>query len=147
MKKVVRKVEREIRFQAARFIAQLLYLAGLTLLLPMFPILFEPELFREVRLIFFVALALIAASFTVIVFVTHSKKRAFSTLGWITLLPGLAAVVFTAFGSDWLIESTMQASPFVQYWIQKYVPNSWFVSGVYVMLGALLLWISEQVRK
>lgn len=147
MGKLAKKVEKRIQYQAVKFIAQVFYLAGLTLLLPMFPILLAPELFKEVRLIFFAAIILIVSSFLIIIWFTHSKKRAFKILGMITLIPGLAAIIFAAFGTDWLLYYAKEFSPFVQHWISHYVPKSWFIAGTHIILGTILVWFGEQFRR
>ncbi|RMD58595.1 hypothetical protein D6825_00315 [Candidatus Woesearchaeota archaeon] len=153
-KKLSSKVEFAIQYQAVSFIAQVFYLAGLTLLLPMWPIIFTPELFRQVQTVFLLACALIVASFLVVFWFTGSKKKASFTLGMITLVPGIAAfifsvfgkiaaVIFSVFGKDWLLSKMTLVSPFIQAWIEKAVPNSWFVSGIYIILGTALVWYSQ----
>ena len=143
-KKLIEKVELAIQYQAVKFIAQVLYLAGLTLLLPMWPLIFTPELFQEVQMIFFLAGGLIIASFLTVLWFTKSKKKAAQTLGFITLIPGLAAVIFAALGTQWLLAQVPELSPFIQAWILKFVPTSWFVAGMYIILGTGLVWYSQR---
>lgn len=144
-----KKVVKHVQFQAVKYLANILYITGLTILIPLVPIVFSPSELSSARFAFGVAVLLVISSFFVIYFVTKSKKSAFYNIGFMTLFPGLLAVVFAYIGARRLaifLGFFQDLSPFIQEWINKSVPKSWMLSGIYIIIGVLLIWISEQVH-
>ena len=147
--KLHKKAAKHIQFQAIKFLAKVLYLTGLTFLIPLVPIVFNPSVLASVKFVFAISLLLVISSFLAIYFFTRSKKVAFSQLGFMTLVPGLLAIIFAYIGPRrlaLLVGTFQELSPFVQEWISKYVPKSWLLAGIYIILGVFLIWISQEVK-
>src|SRR3989344_2988801 len=114
----------------------------------MVPVLFSPGLI-SIKYAFGIALLLVISSFLTIYFVTKSKKKAFYNLGFMTLVPGLLAVLFAYIGARRLgifLGFFQELSPYIQEWINHSVPKSWFLSGIYIIIGVFFIWISEEVH-
>jgi len=144
-----KKVAKHIQYQAIKFLAKLLYITGLTFLIPLVPIVFSESGLASARYVFAIALALVIASFFAIYVFTRSKRVAFAELGYITLIPGLLAVIFAYIGPRriaLLVSFFRELSPLIQEWINNSIPKSWFLSGIYIILGVFLIWLSEQVN-
>ena len=139
---------RHVKFQAAVFVAHILYITGLTLLIPLVPVVFSPGLI-EAQYAFGTAVLLVIASFFTIYFATKSKKKAFYNLGFMTLIPGLLAVLFAYIRARRLgifLGFFQELSPYIQEWINHSVPKSWLLSGIYIIIGVFFIWISEEVH-
>ncbi len=151
-KKVVHRINTHgipiVKFQAISYVAHILYITGLTSLIPIVPLVFQNLSF--VNYAFWFAIGLVVLSFLVVFLFTKSKKQAFKTLGLMTLIPGLLAVFFAYIGirrMALLIGYFRELSPFVQSWINNYVPNTWMLSGIYIIVGVGLIWISQLLRR
>ena len=143
-----KKVVKHVKLQVVSYLAQVLYITGLTSLIPIVPLVFTN--LSYINYAFAFALLLIVLSFMVVFLVTKSKKDAFYTLGFMTLFPGLLAVFFAYTGARRMalfIGYFKELSPFVQDWINHYVPNTWLLSGIYILIGVGLIWISQSLRK
>ncbi len=147
--KLKKKVERAVKFQVAKLLGQSFYFAGLTALIPLVPLLLSPDRLARVKVVFGVALALILAGFLFVYWFSGSKRIAFKALGFTTLVPGLLAVLFSYLGPRRmakLLRSFGEASPFLESWIETYVPKAWLLAGIYIILGVWFVWISYKVK-
>ena len=144
------KVVDTLVLQIIRYAAQLVYFTGLTALIPLLPLFLHPTEVVNARAAFEFAIIMIFFSFALVLFVTRSKKKALLSLGLMTLFPGMLAVLFAYVGERRLVIFLSQfgkATPLVQNYINTYVPKTWFLAGIYIMLGCALVWLSEQLRK
>lgn len=145
---IKKKVVHHVKFQIVYYLAHLLYIAGLTSLIPLVPVVFTN--LSYINYAFAFAIFLIVLSFLVVLLFTKSKKKSFNTLGFMTLIPGLLAVFFAYIGARRMalfIGYFRELSPFIQDWINNYVPNTWMLSGIYIIIGVGLIWISQLLHK
>ena len=145
-----RRVEKAVKMQIVKYIADFVYFVGLTSLIPLLPVLLNPREFVDVRLPFMVALGLIFVSFTMVYWWSGSKKVALRTLGYTTLFPGMIAV-FIIFTPPRKLARLMGnfggATPFIEKWIEAFVPSAWLLAGIYIILGVTLVWLAEKVHR
>jgi len=150
MMKVQKKVTHFVSLQLVSWIAGAIYFAGLTALIPIVPLVLSPIQFVNAQRAFAVALAFIVFSFALVYLVSRSKKIALRTLGMVTLVPGLIAVFFSYSGERRMTEMVRwfgEASPLFEKYIETHVPKAWLLAGIYIILGVLLIWLSEKSRK
>jgi len=148
--KLKRRVEKAVKWQIVRYLADFIYFIGLTSLIPLLPVLLDPQQFVDVRLAFMVALGLIFVSFTMVYWWSGSRKVALRTLGYTTLIPGMIAV-FIIFTPPRRLAKLMGyfggATPFIEKWIGTFVPSAWLLAGLYIILGVTLVWLAEKVHR
>jgi hypothetical protein len=138
-----------IIFEIIKIIAQVFYFAGLTALIPLVPLLLSPQQLIGARYAFGVAFGFIFVGFLVVYWFSASKKIAFRSLGLMTLIPGLLAVLFSYIGPRRMaivLRWFGEASPLLETWIESYVPKAWLLAGIYIILGTALVWLSEKVK-
>ena len=141
-----KKITRTIKAQILKLVAQIVYFTGLTALIPLVPLFLSPTEFIRAKYAVIAALIFIALSFILILWATHSKKQAFFTLGLMTLLPGLLAVLFAYVGERRMIifvSKLGHVTPFVQHWVDAYIPKTWLLAGIYIIIGVVFVWISQ----
>ena len=145
-----KRVEREIKFQATKLIAQFLYFTGLTALIPLLPLVLSPQHLIEARYAFGFAVGLIFVGFWLVYWFSHSRAAAYRALGMTTLLPGLLAVFFSYAGprrQAAVLRLFGEATPFLENWLKTHVPTTWLLAGIYIIIGVGLTWTSFQVRR
>ncbi len=143
-------VKQQVVFHVASSVAKIFYFAGLTALIPLIPLLLSPSQLVEAKYAFGFAIGLIFVGFLLVYWFSHSNKLALRSLGLMTLIPGLLAVLFSYMGPRRqanLLRSFGEASPFLEEWIRTYVPKAWLLAGIYIIIGVILIWLSERVRK
>jgi len=148
--RIKKKVEKAVKFQAVKLIAHFFYFAGLTALIPLVPLLLSPQQLVEAKYAFGIALVMIFFGFLLVFWVSHSKKTALRALGMMTLIPGLLAVFFsyTPPGKKAaLLRMFGEATPYLERWIETYVPTAWLLAGMYTIVGVALVWFSYRVKK
>jgi hypothetical protein len=148
--KLGKKVKYFVLFEAVRSIARIFYIAGLTALIPLVPLLLSPHELFGAKYAFGIALGLIFLGFLIVYWFTDSKKVALSALGWMTLVPGMLAVIFSFMGTRRManfLAGFGKASPLLEGWVETYVPKAWLLAGVYIIIGVGLIYWSEKVRK
>ncbi len=147
--KAHKKVARFVGIQIVKWVAELFYLAGLTALIPLLPLVLSPLKFIQAKQAFVIALALIIVSFILVYAASQSKKVALRALGLFTLIPGLLAVFFSYAGQRRMAEMMGwfgQESPLFENYIETHVPKAWLLAGLYIIVGVALIWISEKVN-
>ena len=148
--RIATRVERVVKFEAAKLIAQFFYFTGLTLLIPLVPLLLSPHELVNAKYAFGLAVFLIVFGFFVVYLFSHSRRTALRVLGMTTLIPGLLAVFFSYAGArrqalflSWFGEVT----PLLERWLETHMPTTWLLAGVYIILGVILIWLSEKGRR
>lgn len=142
-----KKVEWWAGFFIVRLIARVIYFAGLTALIPLIPLVFSHGI---PRVAFWTAVGFVAAGFLLVYWFSGSRKLAWRTLGVMTLVPGLIAVVMLFLGprrAALVYNKLGLVSPLVQQYIEAYVPHVWFLAGIYIILGVVMVWLSDVARK
>ncbi|MEM4246816.1 MAG: hypothetical protein QXR48_04165 [Candidatus Woesearchaeota archaeon] len=101
---------------------------------------------------FIVAVGLIFASLVVLAFVAGSISGLFKSVGWMMLIPGALAIIFSMFGQanvyDWAgqhITGFATAEPVVKWFVAHSVPNVAYLGGVYILIGVCLVWIGRRI--
>ncbi len=148
--KLQKRVSEFVGFQVVSMIARAIYITGLTALIPLMPMVLSPQQAIVAKYAFGAALGLILAGFLLVFWFTESKRVALKALGFMTLIPGLLAVIFSFMGPRRMagfLSSFGEASPYLEKWAESYVPNAWLLAGIYIIVGVLFIWISEKVRK
>jgi len=134
-----------IIYRIISYFGSLFYFTGLTALIPLLPLVFIN--WQSVRFSLFSALFFIIIGFGIIIsFSTY--KRALRVLGWTTLLPGIIAVFFNFFGKNKFFSYISRldfAEHLVENYINIYVPSSWFLAGIFIILGAFMVFLSEKL--
>lgn len=147
---VKKKVAHFVAYQIVRYIAQFLYFAGLTALIPLLPLVFFPHELAAAKSLLLLSLVLIIGGFLIIYIFTKSKKHALRALGFTTLVPGLLAVIFAYIGERRMtifLSDLGKMTPLVETYISTYVPKAWLLAGIYIIVGVALIWWGEQVRQ
>jgi len=130
----------------------LAYIAGLTILIPLFLLLISPPpdvaAIEFLGVYFLVALALIVASVLALLWWKASLAKTLKTLGSMTLIPGILALVFAINGREivlaWfetrILNFALVKPYFIQY-LEQAVPKIWWLTVLYLLLGMfLILW-------
>lgn len=149
MKKVKREIVHFVEYRALLWVAKIFYVAGLAALIPIMSLILAPERLWDIKVAVIIAFGLIFLSFTIIYWFTKSKRESFEALGLMTLIPGLLAALFAYAGERPFLEAIAKlgpASPYVQHWLEAYVPRSWLLAGVYILLGTALIYLSQEVK-
>ncbi len=147
--KLEKKIKAFVGFQIAYWIAKIFYIAGLTALIPLIPLVLSPNELDKARYAFGISIGSIVLGFCFIYFYAKSNKIAFRSLGFMTLIPGLLAVIFSYMGPrrmTILLRTLGDASPYLEKWVESYIPNAWLLAGIFIILGVALIWVSEKVR-
>jgi hypothetical protein len=150
MHKLKKKVAELVVFQIISLIARLFYFAGLTVLIPLMPLVLSPHELPAYRQAFAVAIGSIIVGFALVFYFSKSRKTAWRVLGLFTLIPGLLAVIFSYLGSRRMAEflgSFGNVSPYLEFWIETYVPKAWLLAGLYIIVGVGFIWFGEKSRK
>ncbi len=147
MRRLRKKVVRFVWLEFVSFIAHLIYIAGLTLLIPLLPLVISPLDLFGARNTLFIAFLFILVSFAMVYYFSKSKKIALRSLGAATLLPGMLAVIFSFLGPRRmaLLYSSVEI-PLLEQWLQEYVPKAWLLAGIYIIVGVGLIYLAEKVR-
>ena len=148
--KLQKRVSEFVGFQVVAMIARAFYIAGLTVLIPLLPMVLSPQQVIGAKYAFGTALGFIALGFLIVFWFSESKRSALKALGFMTLVPGLLAVVFSFMGPRRMagfLSSFGEASPYLENWAESYIPNAWLLAGIYIVVGVLFIWISEKVRR
>ncbi len=147
-KKVAKKVKTYAKYQVIYAVARVFYVSGLTALIPLIPLILSPADLENGRYAFAIAVTFIFAGFFLLYWFMK-KKKAFQALGFMTLIPGMIAVVFSFMGPRRMtrfLEKFGAASPLLEKWVETYVPKAWLLAGIYIIVGVIFVYISEQVR-
>jgi len=144
-----KKVQDFVAFQIVQFIARIVYVAALALVIPLIPLVFSPLELVNARKILGIALFLVFVSFLIVFAFTNSKRKSLEALAYMTLIPGVLAIIFTLAGERRLLEffaTFGNASPVIQEYLASYVPTGWVIAGIYIILGGIFLFVSKKVR-
>ncbi len=148
--KLQKKVTELVGFEIVKYIAGVLYFAGLAALIPLVPLVFSPVEFVRAQRAFLISLVLIVCGFLLVYWFSRSRKIALRSLGMMTLIPGLVGVFLLYSGPrrmSKLVAVLEEAPLLVEKYMTSQVPNAWLLAGVYIILGVFLVWISYRVRK
>lgn len=148
-----KKIKQRVESGVVSFLGKLLYLTGLTLIIPFFPLIFAPD--RLVLLMVksgtLLVGALLVLSGAVIVLDFYKARRGLRALGTFTLIPSFVALFYAIVGPELVSDIIGWAGPasvFVNRWIEFNMPRAITVAATYFLIGFALflssyLWQKE----
>ena len=101
---------------------------------------------------FYVAIGLMALSIMLLSFAAGSIYKLLRSLGWVMILPGILAIVFSFFGeaSFWgplnSITGFAVIEPGVKWFVHHSVPHAAFLGSVYIFSGMVLIWAGRKIE-
>ncbi len=134
--------------------AHLGYFSGVSMLLPILGTAWEKSIKPWIASPggFLIALGLIIASIILLGFVAGSFSSLVKGIGWMMLIPGVLAVIFTMFGQttvyDWAgqhITGFASAEPVVDWFVEHSVPKVAYLGGLYIIVGVCLVWFGRRI--
>ncbi|VVB81334.1 Uncharacterised protein [uncultured archaeon] len=140
-----RSIAELVGLQVVKIIAGTFYMAGLTALIPLFPLVFSPQELSNARYALFTAFGFILAGFLIVYWFSGSHKIALRALGFFTLIPGTLAVffLFSPYHMARLFRLFGEL-PYLEQYIHSYLPNAWLMAGIYITVGVFLVWLSAR---
>ena len=132
-----------VGLQVVKIIAGTVYIAGLTSLIPLLPLVFSPQELVKAEYSLAAAFGFIFAGFLLVYWFSGSHRIALRALGLYTLVPGILAVLFL-FSPHHMAKlfRLFGELPNLEQYLQSYLPNAWFLAGVYIIVGSFLVWLS-----
>jgi drug/metabolite transporter superfamily protein YnfA len=132
-----------VGLQVVKIIAGTVYIAGLTALIPLLPLVFSPQELVKAEYALAAAFGFIFAGFLLVYWFSGSHRVALRALGLYTLIPGTLAVLFL-FSPHHIAKlfRLFGDLPNLEQYLQSYLPNAWFLAGVYIIVGSFLVWLS-----
>ena len=102
---------------------------------------------------FYISVGLILFSLILIGFLAGSASKLCRSLGWLIIVPGAIAIIFTAFGQttvyDWVgshMTGFVAARPAVDFFVEHSVPKTSALAGMYVLLGVGFIWTGSKLK-
>ncbi|MBN2111848.1 hypothetical protein JW707_01985 [Candidatus Woesearchaeota archaeon] len=157
MKKIKRKIKKHVKERTYFAVYKAIYITGLAILIPMiFAFAFGGEgpwyskpityIFSSLFLIFFAFFGMLKRKRTL--------SETLKSLGKMSLVPGFIALVFYAFGGT-IVYSFMRVfvpgfdavEPFVRVFIESSVPRMGILVLGYIVVGAVLYYLGESIKK
>jgi hypothetical protein len=136
--------------------ARLLYFASLASLIPFGAMLLttRPEKIpANLQYLPWTAVGLLFLSAFVLLVYHRSFAHTLASLGWMTLLPGIGALVFMLVNKEavfnfitTLVVGFGKVEPLVSEYINDVLPKVWLFIAVYIILGFLLIYIAGKME-
>jgi hypothetical protein len=102
---------------------------------------------------FYVAIGLIVFSLLIIGFLAGSASKLLKSVGWLVIVPGVLAIMFTAFGQatvgGWAqahITGFTTVQPLFDVFVAHTVPSTAVVGGMYILIGMSCLWLGGKIK-
>jgi len=159
MKKKLRKLKRNVKKHAENtsyyLVYRTLYVAGLTILIPMafaFSI-GEWKWYSRSFLFLFVSLFLIIFSFVGMLQRKRHRGETLKSFGRMTLIPGTIALALFIFGKEVLLRffSIMPGFENVEhllaFYLDVFIPRMGILLAGYILIGAVLYLIGTKIKK
>jgi len=103
---------------------------------------------------FFIGLALIIVSVAIIAYAAGSFSKVLKSVGWLIMIPGVIAILFSVFGEFkvWTWTQTHVTGftiiePGVRWLVHHSVPSAAFLGGIYIIVGVFFLWAGRKVYR
>lgn len=138
------------------WIASIIYLASLTSLIPFGALLLtsRPDRIPDtLQYLPYTALALVGVSVLILFIYYRSFAHTLASLGWMTLLPGLASLFFLIFKPEAVLDLLAtfvigfgKIEPLVAAYIGQAVPKLWIFILGYIALGMVLIYIAGKME-
>ncbi len=138
------------------WIARMLYLSSLASLIPFGALLITsaPAQFPvQLNYLPMTALALIGMSALVLLCYYRNLAHTLSSLGWMTLLPGLGALFFMIFRREQVLGLLSRVvvgfgtiEPAVNAYLERTLPNLWVFIAGYIIIGIVLVYFAGRIE-
>jgi hypothetical protein len=138
------------------WIAKLLYFASLTTLIPFGAMLLTArpaEIPASLQYLPWTALGLLFLSAFVLLVYHRNLAHTLASLGWMTLLPGIGALVFMIVDPQTvlgfiakLVVGFGKVEPLVESYLNDVLPKVWLFIAVYILLGFVLISIAGKME-
>lgn len=151
-----KRIKRWIKNWAVNWVASLLYIIGLSLVIPLWTLVFSPFRVFNLRVVSTVILAgsLVLAAFTLLKGFYGSRSRAYWHLSLATMVPVVLAIIVSLFPVDYFfgvvgafVSDASAVRPLVDLYLEAHVPRVRSVLIAYAVVGAALLYKSRQSKK
>ncbi|MBD3318552.1 hypothetical protein GF342_01445 [Candidatus Woesearchaeota archaeon] len=102
---------------------------------------------------FYLAIGLILLGIVVLFWLEKSIGKILRVVGWMLIIPGMLALVFSTFGSEWFYNLGYSAftgfatvEPAVRWAVAHNVPATVNVAAGYLFVGIICLWAGNKIR-
>jgi hypothetical protein len=99
------------------------------------------------------AIALLCLSIVVLMAYHRSFAHTLASLGWMTLVPGIGALVMMIVNREAVVSFLVSlvsvfgnVGPYVSAYIDAALPKVWVFIGVYIFLGFVLLYVAGKIE-
>ena len=103
---------------------------------------------------FYIAMALIGGSLLMIAFAAGSVSKICKNVGWMIVIPGILALLFSSFGelnvyswADQHITGFATIQPGFEWFVGHSVPQTAIIGGFYILFGVCLVWLSHRISR
>ncbi len=138
------------------WVARVLYIASLTSLIPFGALLITSapaQIPVTSGYLPATALALLGMSALMLLGYHRNFAHTLSSLGWMTLLPGLGALFFMIFRREQvfgllsrLVAGFGKIEPVVNSYLERALPNLWIFIAGYIMIGCVLIYFAGRIE-
>ncbi|MBN1644475.1 hypothetical protein JW851_00345 [Candidatus Woesearchaeota archaeon] len=134
------------------FIAHFVYIAGLSIMIPLLFFVFFPEhLWTSVvyaKSMIFFAVGLVVISAFVLYIYNNSIGRTFFSLGLATFVPGSLALVFSVYNKEFVfgfirtyLKQFNLIEPYLDTYLAHSMPRVWALTVSYILIGVIFIWL------
>lgn len=156
-KKIKRRIKKQVEEKTFFIFYKAIYITGLAILIPMifaFALGEEGPWYSKPITYFFASLFLILFAFFGILKRKKKLSETLKSLGKMSLIPGVIALLFYAFGGT-VVYSFMSVfipgfsavEPFVNIFIESSIPRMGILVLGYIVIGAALYYTGENLKK
>jgi len=139
-------------------VAHVLYVAGLSTVIPLLVLRFFPEqLWASVifaRSALYFAFALVLVSVVILYLYNHSVGKTFFNLGLTTFIPGILAVLFSIYNKEIIFNFVRKyvvqfelLEPYIETYLAHALPGVHALTGAYILIGVLFLFVGIRMLR
>lgn len=130
------------------------YFSGFSMLIPSFSTWFQTGVapWQKFSLGFWMAIALLLLGTSLVFWIERRISRLFHSIGYMLLLPGMGALLFSAVSSDSVFQLARNSitgfsvvEPTLQWMVEHQVPKSVHIGAVYTFFGIIFVWIGDKL--
>ena len=130
------------------------YFSGISLLIPSLNTAMETQTFpwESIPKLFWIALGLIVIGVFCMFWAEKKISRLLVKLGWMMVVPGMLALLFSFASSDGFFNFGRQSvtgfsvvEPVVQFLVDHQVPKTVNLGAIYVFFGLIFVWVGNKL--